>query len=92
MTGDTVSALTQACDATLDCSFSHTGDALEAWPEMPAPTSSTTATLAVGDAFAVALTYAKGHKRETFVNNHPGGALGASFTKEAKHASGRTCS
>lgn len=56
----------------------------EAYPEIPAPTSSTTVMLALGDAFAIALTQAKGIGRTTFVRNHPGGFLGAAFVKE-KH-------
>ena len=48
----------------------------EACPLNLAPTASTTATLAVGDALAVALLDAHGFKEEDFARSHPGGALG----------------
>lgn len=48
----------------------------EAWPDIPAPTTSTTTMLALGDAFSMALTHAKGIQCNTFFANHPGGNLG----------------
>ena len=69
--GDKDSDLGEACDAVLDCSVDE-----EACPFDLAPTASTTATLAMGDALAVALLKAKGFRREDFAFLHPGGALG----------------
>lgn len=51
----------------------------EAWPDIPAPTTSTTTMLALGDAFSMALTHAKGIQCHTFFANHPGGNLGQVF-------------
>ena len=48
----------------------------EACPHDLAPTTSTTAALALGDALAVALLQEKGFEREDFARIHPGGALG----------------
>ncbi|RPI40080.1 MAG: CBS domain-containing protein, partial [Betaproteobacteria bacterium] len=48
----------------------------EACPLNLAPTASTTAALALGDALAVALMQAKGFSRDAFARSHPGGALG----------------
>src|SRR5439155_28868 len=48
----------------------------EACPETLAPTTSTTATLALGDALAVTLLEVKGFRREQFAALHPGGTLG----------------
>jgi arabinose-5-phosphate isomerase len=45
-------------------------------PAQPAPTASTTAALALGDALAVALMQARGFTRDEFARSHPGGALG----------------
>ncbi len=69
--GDADSALGEACDVVLDCSVDE-----EACPFDLAPTASTTATLAMGDALAVALLKVKGFRREDFAFLHPGGALG----------------
>jgi arabinose-5-phosphate isomerase len=69
--GETDSALGEACDVVLDCSVDE-----EACPFDLAPTASTTATLAMGDALAVALLKVKGFRREDFAFLHPGGALG----------------
>lgn len=55
-------------------------DVEEACPLNLAPTSSTTAALAVGDALAVALMTLKGVKAEHFARNHPGGRLGRRLT------------
>lgn len=71
MTGDTQSTLAQVADVNLDISVN-----CEACPLDLAPTSSTTVTLVMGDALAVALLEAKGFTAEDFAFSHPGGALG----------------
>jgi arabinose-5-phosphate isomerase len=71
LTGDPRSALAHHCDVVLDASVSE-----EACPHDLAPTTSTTAALALGDALAVALLQEKGFRREDFARLHPGGALG----------------
>lgn len=71
MTGRMNSALARHADHVLDCSVAE-----EACPHDLAPTSSTTATLAMGDALAVALLLRRGFGREDFARFHPGGALG----------------
>lgn len=65
------SALALHADWVLDCSVER-----EACPLNLAPTSSTTAQLALGDALAVALLDARGFRAEDFARSHPGGALG----------------
>src|SRR5919109_2762907 len=71
VTGDCKSTLGQAADVALDCHVSE-----EACPMNLAPTASTTAALALGDALAMTLLVAKGFKQEDFANLHPGGKLG----------------
>ncbi len=71
MTGKVESTLAGHADLFLDC-----GVAKEACPLNLAPTASTTAQLALGDALAVALLDARGFKAEDFARSHPGGALG----------------
>jgi len=71
MTGNINSTLAQAADAVLDV-----GVPREACPLGLAPTASTTATLAMGDALAVALLNLKGFKASDFRKNHPAGSLG----------------
>ena len=71
MTGGLSSALAQHADVVLDSSVSR-----EACPLNLAPTASTTAQLALGDALAVALLDARGFKAEDFARSHPGGSLG----------------
>ena len=71
MTGKPGSTLAKAADAHLDVSVAQ-----EACPLNLAPTASTTATLAMGDALAVALLEARGFTPEDFALSHPGGALG----------------
>ena len=71
MTGHADSALARHADVFLDC-----GVEKEACPLNLAPTASTTAQLAMGDALAVALLDARGFKAEDFARSHPGGALG----------------
>jgi len=69
--GDVRSALARHCDVVVDASVKE-----EACPHDLAPTTSTTAALALGDALAVALLQEKGFRREDFARIHPGGALG----------------
>ncbi len=71
MTGNVGSALGRAGDVTLDISVKE-----EACPLGLAPTASTTATLALGDAMAVALLVKRGFRAEDFALFHPGGSLG----------------
>ncbi len=71
MTGRPESSLAKLADVHLDI-----GVAREACPLNLAPTASTTATLAMGDALAVALLDARGFREEDFARSHPGGALG----------------
>jgi arabinose-5-phosphate isomerase len=71
MTGGLTSALARHADVVLDCSVDK-----EACPLNLAPTASTTAQLAMGDALAVALLDARGFKPEDFARSHPGGSLG----------------
>ena len=71
MTGGLTSALAQHANVVLDSSVSK-----EACPLNLAPTASTTAQLALGDALAVALLDARGFKAEDFARSHPGGSLG----------------
>lgn len=71
MAGKSESTLARAGDVFLDISVTE-----EACPLGLAPTSSTTATLAMGDALAVALLVERGFKDEDFALYHPGGALG----------------
>lgn len=71
MTGRADSTLARYADIFLDCSVEK-----EACPLNLAPTASTTAQLAMGDALAVALLDARGFKAEDFARSHPGGALG----------------
>lgn len=71
MTGNPGSTLAEAATVHL-----HVGVGQEACPLGLAPTSSTTAALAMGDALAVALLEARGFTQEDFARSHPGGALG----------------
>ena len=71
MTGRRQSALGQHADVVLDTSVDK-----EACPHNLAPTASTTAQLAMGDALAVSLLDARGFKADDFARSHPGGALG----------------
>lgn len=77
-------AITRNADSTLAQQANVTlllPDAPEACPIGVAPTTSTTATLAIGDALAVALMHRKGFKRTDFQIFHPGGKLGAQLMK-----------
>ncbi|MBT7182925.1 MAG: KpsF/GutQ family sugar-phosphate isomerase, partial [Acidiferrobacteraceae bacterium] len=71
MTGRTTSSLGAAADVCLDVSVER-----EACPHNLAPTASTTATLAMGDALAVAVLKARDFSADDFARSHPGGALG----------------
>jgi arabinose-5-phosphate isomerase len=71
ITGGVQSTLGRHARITLDSSVAQ-----EACPLNLAPTASTTAQLALGDALAVALLDARGFKEEDFARSHPGGALG----------------
>ena len=71
MTGNPQSTIGQAADVTLSCAVAE-----EACPMNLAPTASTTAMLALGDALAMALSDRKGFRAEQFAHLHPGGRLG----------------
>jgi arabinose-5-phosphate isomerase len=71
MTGQSESSLAQHADMVLSCAVEQ-----EACPMNLAPTASTAAQMALGDALAVVLLDARGFKPENFAQVHPGGALG----------------
>jgi arabinose-5-phosphate isomerase len=71
MTGNRRSTLSRTADVSIDVSIPH-----EACPLGLAPTSSTTAALAMGDALAVALLRSRGFTKEDFARSHPAGSLG----------------
>ena len=71
MTGRRDSTLARAGTVSLDVAVEE-----EACPLNLAPTASTTATLAMGDALAVAVLEARGFTRQDFARSHPGGSLG----------------
>jgi len=84
MTGRMTSTLAKNSDVALDISVSE-----EACPMGLAPTASTTATMAMGDALAVALLQKRGFKEEDFAQFHPGGTLGRRLlirVKDLMHA------
>jgi arabinose-5-phosphate isomerase len=83
MTGEPASTLARAADISLDCSV----DA-EACPMNLAPTASTTAALAFGDALAMALSVRRGFREQDFASLHPGGKLGRRLLRveNAMHA------
>lgn len=70
------STVAQAADIALDCSIDK-----EACSMGLAPTASTTAMLALGDALALALAEKRGFKEEDFANLHPGGKLGKKLAR-----------
>src|SRR5437867_4376744 len=76
MTGNPSSTLAKTADYHLSAAISR-----EACPLGLAPTASTTATLALGDALAMALLLRKGFKEEDFAFPHPGGKLGKRFLR-----------
>jgi arabinose-5-phosphate isomerase len=71
MTSSTKSILAKSADANISIKVDK-----EACPLNVAPTSSTTLTMALGDALAVCLMHKRGFKREDFASFHPGGSLG----------------
>jgi arabinose-5-phosphate isomerase len=71
MTGNPQSSLAREADVVLDAAVEQ-----EACPLNLAPTASTTAALALGDALAVALLDARGFSADDFARSHPGGSLG----------------
>jgi len=84
LTGNAKSSLAREADVHL-----YAGAEKEACPLNLAPTASTTAALALGDALALALMQAKGFSRDEFARSHPGGALGRSLlthVRDVMHA------
>jgi len=83
ITGERRSTLGKAADVTLDCGISE-----EACPLKLAPTASTTAALALGDALAMTLLVRKGFREDDFASLHPGGRLGRRLMRveQAMHA------
>ncbi|MCW8884426.1 MAG: KpsF/GutQ family sugar-phosphate isomerase [Motiliproteus sp.] len=79
MTGNPESVLARSAEASL-----HINTEKEACPLDLAPTSSTTATLVMGDALAIALLEARGFSAEDFAFSHPGGALGRKLLLKVK--------
>ena len=71
ITGDSKSTLAKVSDIVLDVAVSE-----EACPLGLAPTASTTASLAIGDALAISLLSKRGFRKEDFASFHPGGTLG----------------
>jgi arabinose-5-phosphate isomerase len=71
LTGDPSSTLARYGDVTIDVAVER-----EACPLTLAPTSSTTVSLAVGDALAIVIMTRRGFKAEDFARSHPGGSLG----------------
>jgi len=87
LTGNRKSSLAQQADAHLDA-----GVAKEACPLNLAPTSSTTAALALGDALAVALLKTRNFTPEDFARSHPGGKLGRRlllYVRDVMHSGAR---
>ncbi len=87
MTGNPRSTMARAADVHLDISVAE-----EACPLNLAPTASTTATLAMGDALAVALLKRRGFTAEDFARSHPSGALGKRLllrVSDVMHTGGR---
>jgi len=87
LTGNPKSSLAQQADAHLDA-----GVAKEAYPLNLAPTSSTTAALALGDALAVALLKTRNFTPEDFARSHPGGKLGRRlllYVRDIMHSGAR---
>ena len=76
ITSNPGSPLAEAADLHLDLGVRH-----EACPMNLAPTASTTASLALGDALALAVSVKKGFREEDFARLHPGGKLGKRFLK-----------
>jgi len=83
LTGKPQSSLAQQADAHL-----YAGAEKEACPLNLAPTASTTAALAIGDALAVAVMQAKGISRDEFALSHPGGSLGRQLLTRVRDVMG----
>jgi arabinose-5-phosphate isomerase len=81
LTGRLDSSLGRYADAALDCSVAQ-----EACPHDLAPTTSTTAAMAMGDALAVALLLGRGFGRDDFARFHPGGSLGRRLLLKVRDA------
>jgi arabinose-5-phosphate isomerase len=83
ITGEPRSTLARAADVSLNCGIDG-----EACPLNLAPTASTTAALALGDALAMAVLVRKGFREEDFAALHPGGPLGRRLMRveQAMHA------
>ena len=79
MTGNVESTLAKTSDVVLDISVEREADTLG-----KAPTASTTATLAMGDALAVCLMEKKGFTKEDFLMYHPSGKLGKGLTYKVR--------
>ncbi|WLD93839.1 SIS domain-containing protein [Alkalihalobacillus sp. AL-G] len=73
------STLAQACDVALTYQYDHEADLLGL-----APTTSSTITLVIGDALAIALSTSKNFSKEDFHLSHPGGSLGQQLSKPKK--------
>ena len=83
LTGNSDSSLAHEADAHL-----YAGAEKEACPLNLAPTASTTAALALGDALALAVMQAKGISRDEFARSHPGGALGRKLLTHVRDVMG----
>jgi arabinose-5-phosphate isomerase len=79
MTGNPASTLARHASVHLDAAVDE-----EACPLRLAPTASTTAALALGDAFAMALMSSRGFRSEEFAQLHPGGSLGRRLLQRAR--------
>lgn len=77
--GNPLSKLAKQCDAWIDALVR-----MEACPHNLAPTSSTTLSLALGDAIAVSLMQLRGFNAQEFAKNHPGGSLGRKLTLKVR--------
>jgi arabinose-5-phosphate isomerase len=85
MTGNSKSVLAKSAQAVLDISVRK-----EACPLELAPTASSTATLAMGDALAMVVMEQKGFSAEKFAENHPGGSLGFKAQSRAREHAHRS--
>ena len=81
LTGSMKSTLAKMADVVLDVSVRE-----EACPLGLAPTASTTVTMAMGDALAIALLQKKGFRKEDFASFHPGGTLGRNLLLKVRDA------